>query len=141
MNKKSLILCFVFTVACTSFAYCDGSEQARSLFYQGNAKYSEEHYEQAIENYEQVLSLGFESGPLYYNLGNSYFKKGYLGKAILNYMRAKKLMPQDADLKSNLAYAQSQIKGGKIAFRRKWFVKTFLNLAGLFSLGALTIAG
>ena len=31
----------------------------------------------------------------YANLGNAYFKTGQKGRAILNYERARRLMPQD----------------------------------------------
>jgi len=49
-----------------------------------------------------------ESGNLYFNLGNAYFKAGERGKAILNYERARRLIPRDPDVQANLAYAQSQ---------------------------------
>lgn len=82
---------------------------------------------------------GFESGPLYYNLGNAYFKQGSLGKAILNYLRARRLIPRDVDLNSNLNYARSLIKGGAVIPRTKWFRRIFFNLADSFSLNRITL--
>ena len=38
------------------------------------------------------------SGRLFYNLGNAYFKAGELGRTVLNYNRAQKLMPYDKDV-------------------------------------------
>jgi len=120
-------------------ADCGGLSQARSLFYQGNTHYSEEKFQQAIVDYEKALSLGYESGPVYYNLGNAYFKQGKLGKAILNYLRAQRLMPQDADLKSNLDYARSLIKGGIAAAKEKRLTRIFFRVVDSFSLDTFTL--
>jgi tetratricopeptide (TPR) repeat protein len=120
-------------------ADCSGLSQARSLFYQGNTHYSEEKFQQAIVDYEKALSLGYESGPVYYNLGNAYFKQGKLGKAILNYLRAQRLMPRDADLKSNLDYVRSLIKGGVVAPKENWLTRIFFRLVDSFSLDTITL--
>ncbi len=79
----------------------------------GNDAYKRGDYAVAIEQYEEVLDNGFESGALYFNLGNSYYRKGELGKAILNYERAKRLLPRDSDLNFNYHYALSQVKNGR----------------------------
>src|SRR4029077_19623718 len=49
---------------------------------------------------------GHESGPVYFNLGNAYFRAGNPGRAILNYERARRLMPRDPDLHANLGFAR-----------------------------------
>jgi len=77
------------------------------LFAQGNQRYQEEDFGAAIEAYETVLSAGYESGPLLYNLGNAYFKAGELGRAILAWERARDLAPRDPDVEANLALAHS----------------------------------
>lgn len=110
-----------------------------SLFAEGNARYGEEKFEEAIAAYEKVLAAGYESGPVYYNLGSAYFKHGYLGKAILNYLKAGKLMPEDADLKSNLDYARSLIKGQRAAPGGNPFTRAFFAMAGSFSLDRVTV--
>jgi tetratricopeptide (TPR) repeat protein len=138
MKAKILIL-FLGCVIFANLAYCDELSQIRSLFYQGNASYGEEDFESAISYYESALDLGYKSAHLYYNLGNAYFKNGYLGKAILNYLRAKQLMPQDADLRSNLNYAQSRIKGGIVIPERKWLARIFFRLTDSFSLDQITM--
>ncbi|OGW76028.1 MAG: hypothetical protein A2Z72_02070 [Omnitrophica bacterium RBG_13_46_9] len=134
MRIRQVIFLLVFMALFVKMSSGDDLEKARALFYEGNNYYSGEKFEEAIADYEKALSLGFESGQLYYNLGNAYFKRGSLGKAILNYLRAGRLMPEDADLKSNLNYARSLIKGGPVEPRRKWPVRIFLVLADSFSL-------
>jgi tetratricopeptide (TPR) repeat protein len=78
-----------------------------TLFFHANALYSEEHYPEAAAEYEKILAGGRESGNVYFNLGNAYFKAGDTGRAILNYERARRLMPRDPDLLANLSYAQN----------------------------------
>jgi tetratricopeptide (TPR) repeat protein len=88
---------------------CAGAEapDPSKAFYEANSLYEKREYDKAIEGYRSVINEGVESGPLYYNLGNAYFKTGKPGYAILYYKKALELMPADSDLKSNLAYAQS----------------------------------
>jgi tetratricopeptide (TPR) repeat protein len=52
------------------------------------------------------LASGHESGPLYFNLGNAYFKTADVGRAVLQYERALRLIPRDPDLHANLGYAR-----------------------------------
>ena len=58
--------------------------------------------------YEAIIREGAENGVIYFNIANSYFKSGELGKAILNYERAKRFIPRDSDLKFNENYALSE---------------------------------
>lgn len=86
------------------------AEEALSKFVTAGMAYKEGRYDAALSLYTEILEGGRVSGPLYYNLGNSYFKKGQLGKAALNYERAKQFIPRDSDLKFNWHHIQSQIK-------------------------------
>lgn len=79
----------------------------QAFFSEGNRLYQEEDYAGAVEAYERILEEGYESGVLYYNLGNAYFKLGRLGPAILHYERARRLMPRDGDVRANLDLARS----------------------------------
>ncbi len=82
-------------------------EQNRSLFRQANQQYQESSFEAALETYQKILDSGHESGALFYNIGNTHFKLGELGRAILNYERAQRLMPRNQDVKANLALSRS----------------------------------
>lgn len=139
MRPRTLILILLFSLVSITGAFADEQGKAQSVFYQGNAHYSEEKFEQAIDDYESILSSGFASGQLYYNLGNAYFKDGKLGKAVLNYLKARRLIPKDADLKANLNYARSLIKGGVIIPERNWFTRIFFKAAYSCSLNEITL--
>lgn len=135
---KILLIVSMLSIG-VSAARADEIASAQALFYQANASYAEEKFDQAIAAYEEALKLDYESGPLYYNLANAYFKQGILGEAIVNYLRAQRLMPDDADLKANLAYAQSLIKGGRVTAQRHWLADQLLTLAGEFNLDKITV--
>jgi tetratricopeptide (TPR) repeat protein len=100
--------------------------------------YSESNFDDAVNEYGAIIGQGYESANLYYNLGNAYFKKGELGKAILNYERAKKLLPNDSDLKSNLAYAYSLTEEPAMDKAHIWFSRRIDNTLDLFTIDGLT---
>jgi tetratricopeptide (TPR) repeat protein len=111
MSRTRLVLIVVLLVARTLGALrLEAAEEIphpQTAFFQANALYKDGQYAQAAQQYEQLLRAGMESGPLYFNLGNAYFKMGDRGRAVLNYERARRLMPGDPDVRANLTYAQS----------------------------------
>ena len=95
-------------------------QEAVSLFFDGNREYKQGNFKNVIESYEGIIKKGEVSGALYFNLGNSYFKDNKIGKAVLNYERALRLIPRDGDLKYNLKYVTSLLpqtqEGGEMNF-------------------------
>jgi len=85
-------------------------EEIPSLFRQTNSLYARGEYEEAIKGYLAILQSGWESGPLYYNLANTYFKLNNLGQAILNYRKAWNLSPGDPEITKNLEYAREGLR-------------------------------
>lgn len=120
MNRALSILLLFFCLAPTARAALS-KEKATSLFNQANEFFREANsitndpnqaeklYEKAILNYEKIINEGGIRNPkLYYNLGNAYFLKKDLGRAILNYRRAEELDKADANIQKNLAFARSK---------------------------------
>ncbi len=114
-------------------------EQAKEEFVKAGAAYRGANYQQAIDIYEDVLRKGMESGPLYYNLANSYFKQGTLGKAILNYERAVRLAPRDSDLQANFQYARSQVKNQETELSRSIWQKLWDLHEAFYTLDEMTM--
>lgn len=75
---------------------------AQDKMSEANALCQENKYAEAAEKYEALLAEGKESVSLYYNLGYSYYKQSMIGKAALNFERAKRLAPSDDDINFNL---------------------------------------
>jgi tetratricopeptide (TPR) repeat protein len=116
----------VITCPCGSFAQ-EPVNTPGPLFYQANIYYQEGKYGEAVKSYEKILGMGWESGNLYYNLGNSYFKEGKFGLAVLNYDRAMGFIPNDSDLRSNYDYVLQELNLGPQSFG-VWFEKIAYNL-------------
>ena len=51
------------------------ADGAKNLFQQANTAYEEENYDSTISLLDSLLSVGLESSELYYNMGNTWFKK------------------------------------------------------------------
>jgi tetratricopeptide (TPR) repeat protein len=122
-NKKSYVAfigLFLFCLASASRSALP-KEQGYTLFTQANQFFREANttnnepdeaqklYEKAILNYEKIISEGLiKNSKLYYNLGNAYFLKEDIGRAILNYRRAQKLDKADTNIQKNLTFARSR---------------------------------
>jgi len=78
-------------------------EKATELFEQANISFTQGKFEQAIEQYSNIINEYGMSASLLYNLANSYAAAGEIGWAVLNYERARHLSPGDADIQGNLA--------------------------------------
>ncbi len=91
----------------------------QTAFFRANTLYTQGQYAEAVEVYEAVLQSGLVSGNLYFNLGNSYFKAGQVGRAILNYERARRFLPSDPDLEANLRFAHS-LTGAEVCQSPLW---------------------
>jgi tetratricopeptide (TPR) repeat protein len=109
-----------------------------TAFFSGNTAYQEGRYGDAVKAYEQILASGHESGAIYFNLGNAYFKDGELGKAILNYERAERLLPRDPDVRANLDFARDE--AGTAGDARPLWRRIAFPLAGRASSGELALA-
>lgn len=110
----------------------------KELFTQANGYYTAGEYDKAIATYDKILAEGRESGSIYYNLGNSYFRKGNTGKAILNYERAKMIIPRDADLKANYKFARANVQGRLFAQKGLWAWRPLRVYSENFTVNELT---
>ncbi len=80
-------------------------------FNSANDLYAQGKFSEAATLYEQVLHSGATSAPLYYNLGNAWFKSGHHGRAIAAYLQALKLAPRDPDVRANIQFVRNQVQG------------------------------
>ncbi|MDD4639219.1 MAG: tetratricopeptide repeat protein, partial [Bacteroidales bacterium] len=78
----------------------------KELWMKANNNFLQAQYQQALEEYLEIESMGYVSAELYYNIGNTYFKLNNIPRSILWYERALKLEPSDPDIKNNLSLAR-----------------------------------
>ena len=107
-------------------------------FEQGNEAYQQGKISEAVEIYESILQNGYVSGPLYYNLGNSYYRGGNVPRAILNYERALRFMPADDDLRHNVQLANMVITDKIEPVPRLFLWDYFDAFKNAFTLEAVT---
>lgn len=135
MKKKIAIfisigsICFI-----SSHLHAVTQDEILMHFNSANKLYEQNQYEEAAAEYKQIIDMGYQSGALYYNLGNCYFKLGSLGKTILYYEKAKRLIPQDPELTFNLNYVQSLLEDKITNPKISWIVKNLINIATFLSL-------
>ena len=106
MSKKILISLFIL-LCHTPLVH---SEDFMNDVARANDLYASNNYQQAADSYESLREKGFNNGHMYYNLGNTYIRLGKTGPAILNYIRAQKLIPRDENLQANLNFAIQQTR-------------------------------
>ncbi|MCM1522805.1 MAG: tetratricopeptide repeat protein, partial [Muribaculaceae bacterium] len=143
MRRLTIILFLISLIA--------GNSKADSpVILRADSAYMAEEYENAVQLYRKAISEEGPSAKLYYNLGNTYYRLGEMGNAILSFERSLRIDPTDADTRENLAFVN-----GKITDRpgeRGTFLGNALDSAAMamrsdawawiaFAAFALTIAG
>ena len=136
MKKIISFIAIIFVFATSLNASVD------EKFAEANNLYKAGEYEQAIDAYNSVLNKGYVSVPLYYNLGNAYFRVDNLPAAILNYERALKIDPLDKDVQQNLDYVNSKTLDRFNKVPELFITRCFNAILGWFTLsqwGVVTI--
>ena len=117
-----LFLCAMMTV--NSSAADSGARDERAFvraLEKFDAAKSPADYRESANILESMLSDGYRSGAVYYNLGNAYFRAGDFGRATLNYRKAKPYRPRDPYLNANLEQALAAAPGRLAEPARPWW--------------------
>ena len=91
--------------------YEEGKEYFReaNMLINKDQELAQETYQKAALRFERIVKEGhIQSGKLYYNIGNIYFRMKDVGRAILNYRRAQQYIPNDPNLHQNLQFARDK---------------------------------
>ena len=119
-DKIRFIVCLFLLMATAAVHAKLPKEQAEALYNQANESFRQANsakdtgqadklYEKTILRLEKIIDEGpVENAKLYYDLGNAYFLRGQLGKAILNYRKAANMDDSDQNIQKNLAFARSK---------------------------------
>lgn len=113
--------------------FVPGSLQAdnTAAFEKANQLYQNGKFKEAAQAYQELASGRDLSPALFYNLGNSFFRTGEIGQAILFYERALRLAPRDADIRANLAHVRGLLEY-RVDDKRNWYVRAAEEWLGYF---------
>ena len=100
----SLLAAGLVLAATAPPAHADAAEDR--IFREANEAYAAGRYAVARTRYEQLVATGTRDERLYYNLGNTYFKLGALGRAIWAYEKALRIAPDLSPARYNLEIAR-----------------------------------
>lgn len=92
-------------LATAAIAVANNQISAEELIATARQAYGEEDFEAARRHYSKLIDRGYRTAAVHYNLGNSYYRLGDIGNAVLNYRRAWYMTPGDHDINANLALA------------------------------------
>lgn len=76
---------------------------------EADSAYQSKEYVKAIELYNNVRQEYGSNAALLYNLANSYYQEGDFGNAMVCYLRAHRLDPDNKEIKANLQYLRSKV--------------------------------
>ena len=102
----------IFTVVFVIFSIAVSAQESDSydvMFQNGLEAYRNQMYNDAMNSFSSIIESGFESGEVYYNMGNTAYKLNDYPAAILYYEKAKLLIPNDEDLQKNLKLLDARI--------------------------------
>jgi hypothetical protein len=124
-QSTRLLLCLHFTLL--FFLYgplahaAPPQDEARAQLLEGLAEFDEAQriqqeqpdvarrlFRSAAQRLHSVAASGVDNGRLQYDIGNAHLQAGDIGRAILHYRRAERLIPNDPLLKDNLSLARSK---------------------------------
>ena len=80
-----------------------------SVWDEANTSYQSGSFKSALGLYEKQLKEGKETAALDYNLGNTYFRLGHKGLALVYYERALRIAPRDEDILWNIEVLKTVI--------------------------------
>ncbi len=89
---------------------------------------SRQLFRAAAQRFASIIAAGVRNGRLEFNLANCYLQAGDIGRAILHYRRAERLIPADPMLKDNLETARSRCLTSIRPTRRSAFLKNLVFL-------------
>lgn len=80
-----------------------------SVVARADSAYINDDFLNAAALYQEAIDSLGPSPERYYNLGNSYYRAGLNGMAIVSYERALRLDPSNDDIRDNLEFVNSRI--------------------------------
>ena len=129
MKRYTLLILYILAM----MGWVCAQNPADDWFKKANDAYNAGNYDTAAMLYEKILATDMESVPVYYNLGNAYYRMKDFPKAIYNYEKALKLDPSNEDVRANLEFANLSIEDKSEPVPESFIVKGWRELRSMCS--------
>lgn len=137
LSNRILVVMLVVLIAAGCSAAPDGQTlrqfvEAQEMFEKADSlpeAEQKEAFQRTALMFQGLVDRGVRSGPIYYNLGNAWARCGERGRALAAYHSARRYMPLDPHLASNLQTLQGAVPPGRpptplieyLFFWQDWF--------------------
>lgn len=112
---------YLMLLLCLGTSVCMAADVAKT-FQEANTCYRTGDYAKAASLYESLVDGNSPVAAFYYDLANTYVRLGKLSRAILNYERALRLAPRNADIRENLRYTRGLLEY-RVEDGRNWYLR------------------
>ena len=132
------LICLLIVVAFALGGRSVAGAASEPEFAAANQAYAEGRFAEAVTGYENVIRAGQWNANVFYDLGNSWYRLGNFGKAILNYERALALDPRHPEAEANLRLAQDEARALEL---RKTWIERYAGMATINQYSIAAMAG
>jgi tetratricopeptide (TPR) repeat protein len=94
-------------------------------FEKANTFYERQAFDSAQSYYEKITASDVRNSAVFYNLGNTCFRLKKPGLSVLYFEKARKLAPNDPDIRANIRFVQSTLID-RLPLPEQSFVETAL---------------
>ncbi len=126
-------ICTILSIILISFSGFSQNKNIEEQLKKANDLYAQNKFEDAVKQYEKIISENYASPELYFNTANTYYRLNEIGKAIYWYEKAKILSPNDKDIKYNLDLAKLRVKNLPPEVPKIFPVRIFLQVTSFKS--------
>ena len=113
---------------------------ADSLFALGNRYFRIEKYDYALDAYSAILEQ-VEHPDLYFNMGNTFYRLGDVGKAVWAYEKGLQFSPRQKDLNHNLDIVNTRVQDRIEMPQGYFFIEWYSSLKNQYTLQDLIVWG
>jgi len=139
-NKKRLFFCLFFLLSSIFSLLTSAHAAEPTAFEAANAKYQAGDFKAAAALYEEIIKNSQGTGAVYFNLGNTYFRLGQKGKALIAYERAFKVIPRDQDLLWNMDVLKSALPDKIEPANENLIIYWLKSMAAKFTIDEISLA-
>lgn len=112
LNFSALLMLFLFLFlgdAAPVTAQEANAINPQAEFNRGNFLFEQQQYIEALEIYREIVEKGYESGPLFLNMGMTYAYMDSLGLAIFYFTKAHSFRQTRQQAETALAFVEAQL--------------------------------